>query len=98
MIGAVRCLVTKKCSGEKATGIVAKALINHWWVRNVYPKADEAVEPKMLREYKEFMVVRKLIKSLLKKPSMYAVLQGEKDKMYDIFRGSTSKLNEHIKM
>ena len=62
VIGAVRALTGTQSSTEKKAKFVSEKLVKHWSERNVYPKHATNVTVKLTEDYKEFVLVRKLLK------------------------------------
>ena len=86
LIGGI--LTTRKTSAEEACRQVSKINVQHWISRNVYPLAWQNVHTKLLKDYTEFIAVRKLVmKSSYTEATKvrYAVLKDMKDKVYDIY-------------
>ena len=61
LISGIKSLVNKKVSADSDALQVAKVVVQHWLYRNVYPISCNAVHRLLLREYEEFLRLRKLI-------------------------------------
>ena len=61
LIGGVRSLVSKKVSAEKACEQVSELAVQHWIDRNVYPLSSNTVKVRLVKDYSEFVLVRKQI-------------------------------------
>ena len=61
VIGGVRSFVGSRVSAEMACEQVSQLAVQHWIDRNVYPLATSTVKKKLMKDYTEFLQVRKLI-------------------------------------
>ena len=88
LIGGVRSLVSKKVSADMACEQVAGLAVQHWIDRNVYPLCSTTVKARLVKDYSEFLQVRKLIMKgsyTQATTDRYKVLKDCRDLVYDIY-------------
>ena len=88
LIGGVRGKSSKKVSADEACRQVSMIAEQHWINRNVYPVSWQTVHSRLLKDYMEFVAVRKLIMKgsyTEATKERYMALKDRKDSVYDIY-------------